>query len=143
MIESLWLVPIIIYYSPPKCMMYNNYYSIYCHLQESRFYIILYTTLYYNCKCLSFLQSGYYSGTVTTTSGSVVREIETLTSPENLHGYGDGGATVDLLLYLEQRFGPVSSFSGSYRADRWDLTVQRTAGFYIFCDILYKGQHTI
>ena len=34
----------------------------------------------------------------------------------------EGGETAELLLYLQQRFGSVSSFSGSYRADRWEFT---------------------
>ena len=32
------------------------------------------------------------------------------------------------MLYLQQRFGPVTSFSGSYRADRWELNINRTSG---------------
>ena len=47
------------------------------------------------------------------------------------YGYGDdsgGGSTAKLLCYLVQRFGPISSFSGSYRADRWRLTIDRSTG---------------
>ena len=47
---------------------------------------------------------------------------------DRLSGYGTdigGGNTAELLDYLQQRFGPVSSFSGSYRADRWELTIHR------------------
>ncbi len=32
--------------------------------------------------------------------------------------------TEELLLYLYERFGPVSSFTGTYRADQWTLTIR-------------------
>ncbi|CAI8036248.1 Hepatocyte growth factor receptor, partial [Geodia barretti] len=55
---------------------------------------------------------------------------ETLRDPDNHYGFGTdngGGGTAELLLYLQQRFGPVTSFSGSYRADRWELNINRTS----------------
>ncbi|XP_070550008.1 uncharacterized protein [Ptychodera flava] len=45
-------------------------------------------------------------------------------------GYGDdsgGGDTVGLLMYINGRFGPVTSFSGTYKADEWHLSVGSTA----------------
>ena len=50
-------------------------------------------------------------------------------------GYGTdtgGGHTAELLDYLRQRFGPISSFSGSYRADRWSLNIIISPGIYIY-----------
>ena len=44
-------------------------------------------------------------------------------------GYGSdtgGGSTDQLLNYVTGRFGPVASFSGSYRADTWTLNIQRS-----------------
>ena len=48
-------------------------------------------------------------------------------------GYGSddgGGHTADNLIYLTNRFGPISSFSGSYRADRWTVNIERSPGNY-------------
>ena len=42
-------------------------------------------------------------------------------------GYGSdtGGCRTDEILeYVVGRFGPVSSFSGSYRADTWTINIQ-------------------
>ena len=77
------------------------------------------------------LQSGYYISTVSSTPSNGILETEILMEPDNHYGYGSdsgGGRTAELLLYLQQRFGPVSSFSGSYRADRWEINIHRTAG---------------
>ena len=44
------------------------------------------------------------------------------------YAYGSdsgGGDTRELLLYLYGRFGPVSSFTGTYQADRWNLNINR------------------
>ena len=79
---------------------------------------------------LNYYQSGYYNSTVTATSGNVGL-VETLGN--RLSGYGTdigGGSTAKLLAYLVQRFGPVTSFSGSYRADRWTLNINRSPGKY-------------
>ena len=47
------------------------------------------------------------------------------------HGPDDGGGrTADTLTYLTNRFGPISSFSGSYRADRWTVNIERSLGNY-------------
>ena len=43
-------------------------------------------------------------------------------------GYGSdtGGCKTDEILeYVVGRFGPVTSFSGSYKADAWTLDIQR------------------
>ena len=69
---------------------------------------------------------------MTYSSGSV-RSVERQTLPS---GYGDdrgGGDTNKLLEYVVSRFGPVASFSGSYRADSWTLNIHRgnTPGIYI------------
>ena len=76
-----------------------------------------------------YFQSGYYNSTVTVTSGNI-REVEILPSSERFYGYGKGGSTAKLLAYLAQRFGPVTSFTGSYKADNWTLNINRSAGKY-------------
>ncbi|XP_077993982.1 uncharacterized protein LOC144447775 [Glandiceps talaboti] len=46
-------------------------------------------------------------------------------------GYGDdrgGGNTAGLLKYLEQHFGTVTSFTGTYQADQWDLNLETDVG---------------
>ena len=48
----------------------------------------------------------------------------------NYIGFGPddgGGNTRGLLSHLQQRFGPVSSFTGTYQADQWTLTLNRRA----------------
>ena len=51
-----------------------------------------------------------------------------LRAPNNYYAFRADSETAELLGYLQQRFGPVSSFSGSYRADRWVLNINRTQG---------------
>ena len=51
-----------------------------------------------------------------------VQSVQRPSRGEIPRGYGEdsgGGDTVGLLQYLENRFGDVASFSGTYRADRW------------------------
>ena len=83
-----------------------------------------------NCMTLLFmnLQASYYleNSSVSGVSSQTVERIPSQTLP---NGYGNdsgGGKTDELLMYLAKRFGPVASFSGSYRADRWELSIQRT-----------------
>ncbi|CAI8019852.1 SCO-spondin [Geodia barretti] len=76
------------------------------------------------------IMSGYCVG-VSSSPSNAIKELETLRVPDNYYGYGadhEVGGTSKLLLYLQQRFGPVTSFSGSFRADRWELNVHRTSG---------------
>ena len=40
-------------------------------------------------------------------------------------GYGPDDGTDELLEYVVGRFGPVASFSGSYRADLWTLNIHQ------------------
>ena len=96
-----------------------------------------------------YFQGGHYNSTVTAISGNI-REVETLPSSKGLYGYGVGGRTLygygvggrtaELLAYLVQQFGPVTSFSGSYKAENWTLNINRSAGknrltlsLYILC----------
>ena len=74
-------------------------------------------------------QGSYYleKSNVTYHSGSVLsaerHSYQTLPC-----GYGSdtGGCQTDKVLeYVVGRFGPVASFSGSYRADAWTLTIQQ------------------
>ena len=42
------------------------------------------------------------------------------------YGSDDGGGNTDELLeYVVGRFGPVASFSGTYRADSWTLNIHQ------------------
>ena len=80
---------------------------------------------------LGDIQSSYYTSTVSSTPNNAILETEIVGAPDNHYGYGSdlgGGWTANLLLYLQQRFGPVSSFSGSYRADRWEINIHRRSG---------------
>ena len=55
-------------------------------------------------------------------SSGRVRSVERPSRGVIPRGYGEdsgGGDTVGLLQYLENRFGDVASFSGTYRANRW------------------------
>ena len=80
--------------------------------------------------CLTFIhKGGSYESTLNYTYQRVT-ETEALGN-ELPYGYGSdtgGGHTAELLVYLRQRFGPVRSFSGSYRADTWCVNIQRSAG---------------
>ena len=45
------------------------------------------------------------------------------------YGYGSdtgGGRTDQLLEYVISRFGPIASYTGSYRADAWTLNIARS-----------------
>ena len=59
-------------------------------------------------------------------SSGRVLTVESPSPGEIPRGFGEdsgGGDTVGLLQYLFNRFGHVSSFSGTYRADRWSVTI--------------------
>ena len=82
-----------------------------------------------------FTQGGYYTSNVAVVSGTPATNVEVV--PHNRFslqfGYGPddgGGYTADTLIYLTNRFGPISSFSGSYRADRWTVNIERSSGNY-------------
>ena len=80
--------------------------------------------------CSTFISKGGYHESTVIDTYQRVTEIETL-GRELPYGYGTdtgGGHTAELLVYLRKRFGPVRSFSGSYRADTWRVNIQRSAG---------------
>ena len=102
--------------------------------------------------CYSFYdlyQSSYYNSTVSSSPASAIRHTEILSRSDGFRGYGSdigGGKTADLLLYLQERFGSVTSFSGSYRASRWELNIKRRAGlykFYVTCTNNCLVQHLV
>ena len=71
---------------------------------------------------------------VTYSSGSVL-DVERHSYQTLPCGYGSdtGGCKTDKILeYVVGRFGPVASFSGSYRADAWTLNIHQvnTTGHY-------------
>ena len=56
-------------------------------------------------------------------------------------GYGPddgGGDTTGNLVYLTKRFGPISSFSGSYQANRWTVNITQSPGNIINVNLQYK-----
>nr|XP_006824147.1 PREDICTED: uncharacterized protein LOC100368155 [Saccoglossus kowalevskii] len=73
------------------------------------------------------LISYYISDTTLRSEGGVIRSTEKLSySNETPYGYGTdtgGGNTVNLLMYINNRFGPVTSFTGTYKANEWSLSV--------------------
>ncbi|KAL5481221.1 hypothetical protein EMCRGX_G021337 [Ephydatia muelleri] len=70
----------------------------------------------------------YYRGVsnVTYPSGSVF-SVERDSHLQDAYGNDeDGSTTLELLQYVTQRFGPVSTFSGSYSVDNWKLNLGST-----------------
>lgn len=77
------------------------------------------------------MQGSYYldDSSVTGYSSQSVLHVEKLSYQTLPSGYGSdtgGGRTDQLLEYVFGRFGPVASFTGSYRADTWTLNIQRS-----------------
>ena len=75
------------------------------------------------------MQGSYYleKSRITYSPGSVL-SVERHPRQTLPSGYGSdtgGGRTDRLLEYVVGRFGPVASFSGSYRADAWTLNIHR------------------
>ena len=75
-------------------------------------------------------QGSYYldDSSVTGYSSQSVLNVERLPYQTLPYGIGSdtgGGRTDELLEYVIGRFGPIASFSGSYRADSWTLNIQQ------------------
>ena len=84
--------------------------------------------------CACYPQNSNSQSHVRSSPSSAVRHTGILTPLMNLAGFGSDrgeGKTADLLLYLLFRFGPVSSISGSFRANQWQLNIDRSTGPYI------------
>ena len=115
--------------------MYNGEYNIHSQLYSFMYsYIILYEYNYYNYSLSKNIKGGYYTSSLYGSSSRILQR-ETLNRSEPSTGYGSdvgGGDTTELLLYLTKRFGPISSFSGSYRADKWSLNIIRSPGIKIY-----------
>ena len=78
-----------------------------------------------------FTQGGYYTSNVAVVWGTPATNVEVVPRSTLSSGYGSdsgGGRTAKNVIYLTKRFGPISSFSGSYRADRWTVNIERSAG---------------
>ena len=78
-----------------------------------------------------FTQGGFYTSNVAVVSGTPATNVEVVPRNTLNYGYGldsGGGHTAANLIYLTKRFGPISSFSGSYRADRWTVNIERSPG---------------
>ena len=74
-----------------------------------------------------FIQGGYHSSKskVVFLSGN---PSTTVVRTGVGDGFGIGRSTVTTMMLLTERFGPISSFSGSYRADMWDVNIVRSPG---------------
>ena len=60
--------------------------------------------------------------------GSVlsVEKVANVLLPSLANGFdGYGNHTLQALEYLTERFGPVASFTGTGKADRWSLNINR------------------
>ena len=83
------------------------------------------------CFVILYIIQSSYTSTVSSTPSNAILETEILREPDNHYAYGTdlgGGETASLLLYLQQRIGPVSSFSGSYRNDQWEINIHSVVG---------------
>ena len=76
----------------------------------------------------SLTQGGYYTSNVAVVWGTPATNVEVVPRSTLSSGYDGGGRTADNLIYLTKRFGPISSFSGSYHADRWTVNIERSPG---------------
>ena len=90
---------------------------------------INYNDHYIKVATRKYIQGSYYldKSDVTYSPGTVLT-VEKHTYQTLPCGYGSdaGGCRTDEVLeYVVGRFGPVASFSGSYRADAWTLNIQR------------------
>lgn len=74
-------------------------------------------------------------------NGSVlsVEKVSNILLPSLANGFDThGDHTLQALKYLTERFGSVASFTGTFEADRWTLTVNRnpqdpgTYNYYAF-----------
>ena len=69
------------------------------------------------------MQSSYYSNSVDTSGLGQVLLIE---GGSTIFTYGLGDQTTQLLSMMYNRFGPITSFTGSFIADEWTLRLNRT-----------------
>ena len=73
--------------------------------------------------CL-YLQSSFLNSSIVAPPGKVLAVENNL----RISAYGSdsgGGHTEELLTTISNRFGSISSFTGSYSADVWRLTINR------------------
>ena len=69
--------------------------------------------------------------------------MEKITNKDLPGSYGSddgGGDAVGLLKYLTQRFGPVSTFSGSYYAGTWALQITGNSSSGNICSVVSTGR---
>lgn len=76
------------------------------------------------------LQGSFYlsDSSVSYSSGTVLNYERHAygTIPLGLGDDSGGGNTVKQLEYVVCRFGPIASFTASYRANRWTLNIERS-----------------
>ena len=81
------------------------------------------------CPYIIALQSSYYLDTSSVVDiNDRVETIENVSRREFPSGYGEdsgGGNTVKLLESTVARFGPIASFRGTYRSNRWTLPISQ------------------
>ena len=86
------------------------------------------------------LQSSYYLDDSRVVQLGRIKTIEKVSRQEFPSGYGDdsgGGDTVKLMESTVARFGPIASFRGTYRSNRWTLPITQgnhsyLPGSYVF-----------
>ena len=62
-------------------------------------------------------------------NSSVIKVVERQSKVQCGHGDDESsGNTPKLLGYIQHRFGSIASFTGSYRADEWGLTMRSQGG---------------
>ena len=81
------------------------------------------------------LQSSYYlSDSRVIDSYNRVKTVQKVSRQDFPYGYGEdsgGGNTVKLLESTVARFGPIASFTGTYRANRWTLAITQRNHAYL------------
>ena len=81
------------------------------------------------------MQSSYYlDDSRVVDTNSRVTTVEKVSRQEFPFGYGEdsgGGNTVKLLESTVARFGPIASFRGTYRANRWSLHITQRNHTYL------------
>lgn len=88
------------------------------------------------------MQSSYYNSSVVYPRGGVVSVENSL--EYSAYGPDTKGVmnnTEELLTTLHDRFGSVSSFTGTFRADQWRFTINRQDPDSKYCNTCYRVMH--
>ena len=70
-------------------------------------------------------------------NGSIQYDVDRLDHVQCGHGDDESeGNTPRLLQYIQSRFGSLASFTGSHRADEWDLIIVSQGGMFMIASTL-------